>query len=326
MEWVRESHLRPITRCFLQRFYLRASIVAVLVSFAALSLGCPIVWAQGTEIPFQLEDNLIRVPVIINGSKVDAVLDSGTGSFGLDRAFASSLGLRSGAKSGDIPGGGAAVPMFPVDLAHVDFGPERLSHIAGTAFDMGSLTASAGFPVKALLGQPVFLPQPISIDYPGRKILFLPAGTNLSCADPIPFELVGGVPVIAVSLQATPTSKARTLHLFVDLGTRHYAALLGGPFLDTATGKNLDEKGKPTQVGTGTGGTISGTVVKVSSLTVGGHDFSNLEIALTRQVGAFSMGIADGALGVPLWEEGTISFDYPHRQICLNLPKAMASR
>lgn len=136
----------------------------MLGCIAALSLSCNVARAQGDEIPFQLQDNLIRVPVVINGSKVDAVLDSGAGSFGLDRAFAASLGLHPGAKSGEIPGGGAAVPMFPVDLAHIEFGPERLSKIAGIALDMGNLSSSAGFPVKALLGQPVFLPQPISID------------------------------------------------------------------------------------------------------------------------------------------------------------------
>jgi hypothetical protein len=297
----------------------------VLSCVAALSLGGHVARAQGDEIPFQLQDKLIRVPVVINGSKVDAVLDSGTGSFGLDRAFASSLGLHPRAKDGEIPGGGAAVPMFPVDLAQIEFGPERLSQIAGIALDMGNLSSSAGFPVKALLGQPVFLPQPISIDYPDRKISFLPASTKVSCADPIAFSLVGGTPVIAVSLRATPTSDVRTLHLIVDLGTRHYAAMLGGPFLDTAEGKLLDKAGKPMQVGTGTGGAVSGTVATVSSLTVGGRAFPNLEIALTRHVGAFSSGIADGTLGIPLWEAGTIIFDYPHHQICLNLPKPIAS-
>ena len=99
------------------------------VSLAASS--CRVARAQGNEITFQLQDNLIRVPVVIDGNKIDAVLDSGTGSFGVDSVFAADLGLRPGAEAGKIPGGGAAIPFFPVQLAKVEFGPERLSGIAG---------------------------------------------------------------------------------------------------------------------------------------------------------------------------------------------------
>ena len=292
-----------------------------LCCITALWLGCHLATAQESEIPFQLQDNLIRVPVVINGSNVEAVLDSGAGAFALDRSFALSLGLRPGAENGKIPGGGDPVPMFPVQLAQIEFGPERLSQLAGIALDMGSLSSSAGFSVKALLGKPVFLLQAISIDYPHRKISFLPAGKEVACVDPIPFSLAGGTPVVLATLQATPTSGPRTLRLIVDLGTRHYAAMLGGSFLDTPDGMLLEQIGKPMQVGTGTGGAVAGSTVKVSRLTVGRHDFPDIEIALTRQVGAFSSGIADGALGVPLWEAGTITFDYPRHHICFGFPK-----
>lgn len=289
-------------------------------SIAILTCGGYIATAQQNEVSFQLQDNLIRVPVVIDGTTVDAVLDSGTGSLGLDRAFASSLGLRPGAEIGKVPGGGAATPFFPVKLERVEFGPERLSQIAGIALDMESLSSSAGFSIKALLGQPVFQSQPVSIDYPSRKISFLSTNARVNCANPIPFNLVGGTPVVAVKLRAAPTSDVHVLRLIVDLGTRHYAAMLGGPFLDTAEGKLLEKGGKPMHVGTGTGGPVSGTVAKASNLAIGGQDFPNLDIALTQHVGAFSSGIADGSLGVPLWEAGTISFDYPHHEICLNLP------
>ena len=78
------------------------------------------------------------------------------------------------------------------------------------------------------------------------------------------------------------------------------------------------------QVGTGTGGPVSGTVAKAAKLSIGGQDFPNVEVALTQHVGAFTSGIADGSLGVPLWKAGTISFDYPHHEICLSLPTSTA--
>jgi hypothetical protein len=67
------------------------------------------------SMPFQLQDNLIRVPILINGSKADAVLDSGTGALGVDRTFALSLGLRPGEEWKDSRRrcGGSHVPDQP---------------------------------------------------------------------------------------------------------------------------------------------------------------------------------------------------------------------
>jgi hypothetical protein len=103
----------------------------VFGSIAVFGLGCSLAAAQGSEIAFHLQDNLIRVPVVINGNKVDGVLDSGTGALGLDRTFALSLGLHPGVESGKVPGGGAAVPMFPVRLTEIE-SPTKFSGIGST--------------------------------------------------------------------------------------------------------------------------------------------------------------------------------------------------
>jgi Aspartyl protease len=81
--------------------------VQTLGCFAAFCVAGSVAAAQEISMPFQLQDNLIRVPILINGSKADAVLDSGTGALGVDRTFALSLGLRPGEENGKIPGGGA---------------------------------------------------------------------------------------------------------------------------------------------------------------------------------------------------------------------------
>jgi hypothetical protein len=109
-------------------------------------------WGQPGVISFRLEDNLIRVPVTLNGRRVEAVLDSGTGSLGLDLAFARSLGLEPAKTTGMVPGGGAPVPMYPVVLNEIQFGPEGLTQVRGIALDLGHLSSSAKFPVQVLLG------------------------------------------------------------------------------------------------------------------------------------------------------------------------------
>jgi hypothetical protein len=275
---------------------------------------------SSSSIPFTLQDNLIRVPVVLDGQQVEAVLDSGTGSLGLDYAYAISLGLKPGASNGTVPGGGAPEPMFPVTVKHLEFGPEQLSDISGVALDLRHLSSSSGFSVQVLLGQPVIKDRALRIDYPNRRITFLSPGAEAVCADPIPVSFYGGAPVVAVTLRATPESQPRTLHLVLDLGTRHYAAMLGGSFLSTADGQAMERAGKAQQVGTGTGGAFDGYSVQVASLTVGKHHFNKLAVALTSHVGGFQAGVIDGSLGVPLWEDGTVTLDYAHERVCLDLP------
>jgi len=44
------------------------------------------------------------------------------------------------------------VPMYPVVLNEIQFGPERLTQVRGIALDLGHLSSSAKFPVQVLLG------------------------------------------------------------------------------------------------------------------------------------------------------------------------------
>jgi hypothetical protein len=295
-----------------------ASLTASAVLFLCITAQAQQAY-RPVQLPFHLDDNLIRVPVTLNGQSVDAVLDSGTGGIGIDHAFAESLHLDIGASIGMIPGGGQPEPMFPVILDRLDFGPEHLSFVPAIALDLSHLGASAGFPVRLLLGLPAFQQSVLRVDYPAHTLTFLAAAP--ACVDPIPFTLYGGGPLIPVSVQATPASPPQTLHLIVDLGTRHYAAMLGGKFLDSPAGQTLQAAGHPAQVGTGTGGAVQGTVASIANLTTGARHFPNLTIALTHNVGILEKGVADGTLGVPLWLNGAVSFDYAHKTVCFDLPR-----
>lgn len=277
--------------------------------------------AHPVQLPFQLQDNLIRVPVTLNGQAMDAVLDSGTGAIAVDHAFAESLHLDIGASIGMAPGGGQPEPMYPVILDHLNFGPEQLSFTPAVALDLSHLSDSAGFPVRLLLGLPVFRDGVLRVDYRAHSLTFLPASPPPPCADPIPFTLYGGTPLIAAQVVARQGSAPQTLHLIVDLGTRRYAAMIGGKFVDSADGQALQAAGHPAQVGTGTGGAVQGTVASISGLTVGSHSVANLTVALTHNVGILEKGVADGTLGVPLWQNGAVTFDSVDKTVCFDLPK-----
>ncbi|HEX3673444.1 MAG TPA: retropepsin-like aspartic protease [Rhizomicrobium sp.] len=272
----------------------------------------------GADASVPLDDNLVHVAATVDGQLVSAVLDSGTGALLLDRSLTGKLGIQMGPSPGNAAGGGAtAQAIFPVIVPKLDFGPIHLEQANAVAMDTQALSTSAGFPVDVLLGRPLFAARPIAVDYAARQISFFAPGSAPSCANPITFELVNGVPVVPVTLRPARDTPPITLRMIVDLGTRHFAAIIGGPFLDSGAGKALAQSGTPQQVGTGAGGPVAGILTHVDELSVADMRYPNLSIALTSHVAAFSMGFADGTLGVPLWSNGALTFDYAHRVLCL---------
>jgi hypothetical protein len=289
----------------------------VCVLLGALLLCSGLARAQ-QAVAFRLDDNLVHVRATVDGQSVSAVLDSGTGALLLDRSLAGKLGIKPGPLSGQALGGGTGVQaIFPVAVPTLDFGPIHLERVTGIAMDTQPLSASAGFPVGVLLGYPVFMARPVAVDYAARQINFFAPGSMPSCPNPIAFELVNNVPIVPVTLRSTKDAPPVTLRMIVDLGTRHFAAIIGGPFLNTAAGRTLASNGTPQQIGTGAGGPVAGTLTHVAELNVGGVAYRKLAVALTSHVGAFSAGFADGSLGVPLWVNGAITFDYRHHVLCL---------
>lgn len=269
-------------------------------------------------VPFRLEDNLVRIEVEVNGHKRSGVLDSGAGAILIDRQVGETLGLRAGGPAGDAAGAGPeARQLLPVTIARLAAGPLAFADVAGYAVDLGQLSSSARFPVDVLLGAPAFKYGAVSVDYARREITFGPSASAGACAAPIPMELVHDVPVVEIEVRPASDRPPVRLKVLVDLGTRHSALVLGGAFVRSEAGQALVRGGIAGQVGHGVGGQVQGTVARVPEVRAGSISFGALEVSLTSEVPVFEQGVVDGTLGVPLWGDGAIGFDYPARRICI---------
>ncbi len=274
--------------------------------------------SRPTSIPFVLQDNLVTVAATINGLPQTAVLDSGAGAFVVDQTFARGIGLSAGASVGEVAGAGAqAQQLLPVNIPSLEVGPLKFDRSDAYSVNLEQLSSSAGFPVNFLIGAPAFRYGAVTIDYKRRRLTFGPSGSTPSCAAPIPMSVVHEVPVVEVEVRATPTSEPTHLKLVVDLGTRHRAMIIGGPFIRSDAGKALVQSGRPQKVAHGTGGEVQGTIARIAQLRIGRLKIQDLEVALTSGAAAFESGVADGSLGVPLWQEGSITFDYPAGTMCI---------
>ncbi|WP_347302991.1 aspartyl protease family protein [Croceibacterium sp. TMG7-5b_MA50] len=267
-------------------------------------------------MPFELRDNLVVIGVTINGRPQAAVLDSGAGAVVIDQRLTAALGLAADAPGDEIAGGGAAAQQSRlVDIATLDIGPLGFAHLPGHSADLAQLSASAGFPIDLLIGAPAFRHGSVRVDYAQRLVTFGSSGGT--CAAPIPFTLVENVPVVEAELRPAPGAEPVRLKLVVDLGTRHRAAIIGGPFLRSAAGQALMAAGAEGKVAHGVGGTVEGGLARVAELRVGDVRFTGLEVALTSGAPVFETGLLDGSLGVPLWQAGAIVFDYPAGTLCI---------
>lgn len=274
--------------------------------------------SRPTSIPFHLRDNLVTVSATINGQSEIAVLDSGAGAIVIDREFTRALGLRAGHSVGEVAGGGAqAQQLLPVNISSLIVGPIAFDGIDAYSVNLEQLSSSAGFPVRLLIGAPAFKYGTITFDYKRQRVTFGPTGSSPKCAAPIPMSLVHDVPVVEVELRATPSSEPARLKLVVDLGTRHQAMIIGGPFVRSDAGKALVQSGQAQKIGHGTGGEIQGSIAKVAHVKIGMLEIQDLDVALSSGASVFESGAADGSLGVPFWKEGRVTFDYPARTLCI---------
>ena len=97
--------------------------------------------------------------------------------------------------------------------------------------------------------------------------------------------------------------------------------LLGRTFSGTPLGQLMAGRGTASEVGHGIGATMHGQVTTVRSVTLGQLHAKDVEVALTPDL-KIPPEVADGTLGEPFWANGKISFDYPHRMMCLELHEA----
>jgi hypothetical protein len=274
--------------------------------------------SQPVAIRFELRDNLVAFETTINGQKQTAVLDSGAGALVLDRLFAERIGLNAKAAVGEVAGGGAqAQQLQPITVAKLTVGPLRFANIDGYAVNLEQLSASAGFPINILVGAPAFKSGAVTVDYQRRTVTFGPSGSARGCQSPISITIVHDVPVVEAELRPTADSEPVRLKLVVDLGTRDHAVLLGGRFFRSKAGETLLKSGVPQQVGHGTGGAVEGSVSRAAEMRIGKMSIADPEVALSSGVSAFEAGGFDGSLGVPLWKDGAITFDYQRNQICI---------
>ena len=276
-------------------------------------------------VPFEVSQNLIIVPVSINGGKpLKMVLDSGisntiitelTGVDTLDLRYAREVTL-AGLGSSE-PGKAFASTGNEIELLSAF---NRREKIRGTnhdcyvlAEDHSSLSKQLGMQVNGLIGSDFFTDFVVEIDYPGKVLNFY---------EPDAFELKKkhdkytkiAVKVVAnkayVDASISQGAKKTPLFLMLDTG----ASLPMWIAIHTNKHLQLPQKTIPTLLGQGLNGSINGVNGRVDAVDFAGFSFKTPLVSFPDS--ASVSGILDqvnrnGSLGNEILRRFDLILNYP---------------
>lgn len=270
-------------------------------------------------IPFVLKNNHVIIPISINGSKFDVILDTGMPMdglmlYGTDRV--EKLGLQYAGFKARIGGAGGEGEHIEADMAH------------GVTIDIEDLRLKNAMTIVApplhhftsyhdgVIGASLFNNFVVDINYDdGRIELYDPASyTPSPKAVSVPLTFEHNVPYAEVRV-TTSTGKKVPLHVVVDLGASHGISLNA----DNATGIEVPAKAVRTVIGRGVSGEVLGQVGRIRSLELGDVSLADVIATFPDSEHQHPRGIdsRNGNLGDGVLKHFNVTFDYADKRMLL---------
>ena len=254
------------------------------------------------EIPFEYEIDKIIVPVSVNGSRpLRLVLDTGMvgGIFLMKPTAADGLGLEYVNTNLPLRGAGPGTERASLAMgASVKLGALSLSNERVIVLNKEGTLGRTGW--DGAIGHSIFKRFVVEIDVEAKIVkLFDPAKFKPSAsASAVDLVVTRTKPYIKTTVSVAG-EKPRELKTVVDTGAGS-ALLLSKEFV--APNPSIT-----TNVGSGVGGEVRGTVARASLLKIGQHDMKNIIAMFNRN----SMPVNTNALiGMGLLNRFKTTFDY----------------
>jgi predicted aspartyl protease len=252
---------------------------------------------------FDWRNGMIFIPVRLNGSRpLSFVLDTGSTKMIVDRALATSLGLKAGG-SGSLQGAGAG--RIPIEFIHnVSIalpGIESTGYEFSTA-DLQPLETSLGVRVDGILGYELFSRFVVTVDFEAKTMtLNSPGAFPISnAAQEIPIELRDKWAFVKAEL-VFPGSVTVQDAFLIDTGS--------SDAVDHPIVMKLENR-VPATSGVGLGAQIQGATARATSFRLGRYSITAPTVSCCGASDATSKLIGNEVL-----QRFTVIFDYPSSRI-----------
>ncbi|MET3538711.1 PDZ domain-containing protein [Chryseobacterium limigenitum] len=283
--------------------------------------------AKKTVIPFKFINNLIFIPVTINGVELTFLLDTGVAEtllFSLENKEMKLTNIEKIKFSG--LGGDLSIDGLKSDNNIGVIGKNCINKsmtiyiIVNEEFNISS---HVGIPVNGVIGYHLFKDNPISIDYASKKITIY-GDRNLfqkkvRKSEELPITIEKSKPYVYADIEMTNEKKSSKL--LIDLGNSDPIWLFPALIKDFVYNRpNIEDF-----LGRGFNGDIFGKRSRIHNFYLGDFKF---EKPLTAMPDEYSIQhvhlVADrkGSVGGEIMRRFTVAFDYPNQKLYLRKNKS----
>jgi hypothetical protein len=308
------------------RFYALSIGFIVYANAVFAQLGFSLAnGATKAEIPIEIHNNLVIVPVILNNQlPLKFIVDTGVRTSILTEKIYSDILHLAYSKKFTItaPGGVNTVNAYIANNVTIDMpGVHGRGHaLLVLENDFLELRSSLGSEVHGILGYELFSRFVIKIDYEAKLMtLMLPQKFKPSRKyTRLPITVEDTKPYYVAELKINDTT-SMSAKLMIDTGASH------GLFLDTESSDKIiiPKKNISSTIGRGLGGIITGRLARVGSLHMGRYNISNMIASFPDPNSYFDtlrtghLVYRNGSIGGEILSRFQVVFDFPREKIYL---------
>lgn len=274
---------------------------------------------EARDIPFKMINNLITIPISINGSRpLSIILDTGMPVPGLGlmkTELIEELGLTCSDGPRILLGGAGSGKMSEAKLVKgltISLPGVEFRDLDVTVSDQPQLIGDG------VIGAALFKTCVVEIDYITCNIHLYDPASYQPPSDGVPVELTATPPRMVPSVDAViqmEAGRSVPLKLVLDLGYSGSVSLYTNP----DKGIRIPDPSLETILGTGIQGDVWGHRARIPSLSI--NQFSFPDILAAFQSGPIATGLGrevlDGVLGSQVLQRFTLVFDYSRNSLHL---------
>jgi len=304
-------------------------IIALLLFLPCYPQGnMTLLKGEKEKISFEFINNVIIIPVTLNGKKLSFILDSGARNTILFGAVNSdSLVLNDQVKT-KIRGLGDGEPVDAIISKNNRIKIQDIYGYGQTVYvildDSFDLSLKMGKPIHGIIGYELLKSFVTSVNYRARKIIFYNADKyqppKSEKYQEFDLDFHQSKPYVIANSQMNDSVNHQT-KLLIDTGCSDALWLFENP----NTGLSAQGKYFTDYLGQGLNGSIEGKRSKIQSFKLGDFVFKNITTAFLDSVStsyARRYEDRDGSLGSRILERFHVIIDYPHKKLYLKKSKS----
>ncbi|KPE49284.1 PDZ domain-containing protein [Chryseobacterium indologenes] len=307
------------------------STLFLLVFFFSIFMGAQknsfeLINTKKAVIPFKLINNLIFIPVNINGAELTFLLDTGVAEtllFSLDNKEIKLSNVEKMKFSG--LGENLSIDGFKSDRNHAKIGDQLVNTSMMLYLIMDeefNISSHIGIPVNGVIGYHFFKNHPVSIDYVTKKITVYQDSEALQKKvrkyEEIPITVEQDKPYLTAGVEMTTEKKDSKL--LIDLGNSDAIWLFPALIKDFVYNRpNIDDF-----LGRGFNGDIYGKRSRIHNLYLGKFQFEKPLTAMPDEYSIQHVKIVEnrkGSVGGEIMRRFTVVFDYTGGKLYLKRNK-----